>query len=230
MIYHLTHLSADLARAEYHTPSGRWHRAVPPPDAPRLEGGWPDMPADDQRACPHGGLYLRPRTLYRATNVRLSPLPPFAPLLAPIAYLPSPLALERGLSAPACAGDGYIYLSSAITAHCHIPPRSHLLTSVHALTDADAARAAAGALRRAHLVAPAEQVAACALRPADLARVLGDIAAAAPAWVASMRPVPEGQLHPGAGLVEILRAALAVVRGEPLPAPEPRTAEPKETP
>jgi len=230
MIHHHNHLGADLARAEYLAPTGRWHRAVPPADAPRTEGGWPDMPADGQRVCLNGGLYVRPRTLYRATTQRLSPLPPFAPAAAPIAYLPSPTALERGLFAPSCASDGYIYLQSAVRAHCYIPPRSHLLTSIHALTDADAARASAAALRRAHLVAPAEQVAACALRPADLARVLGDIAAAAPAWVDSMRPVPEGQLHPGAGLVDILRAALAVVRGEPLPAPEPRTTEPKETP
>jgi hypothetical protein len=112
------------------------------------------MPADDQRVCSHGGLWLTPRTLYRATSARLSPLPPFAPLAAPIAYLPSPLALERGLFAPscandatalerglfapACANDGYIYLTAAINAHCYIPPRSHLLTSIHALTDAEA--------------------------------------------------------------------------------------------
>jgi hypothetical protein len=205
----------DGAAAECMDGYGAWRRALPEP---------PDYPHMHQRRSPAGGLHMRAGVMYRATPRLLSHRPPLACVSRPLlGWCPSPMALERGLAPPTWDGAGLIYLRAAEAGReIDLPPDAHILSAIGLLTGADAAAGCAAALRRASLIAPAEQVVAAGLRgPDTLCRVLQDIHGAAPSWVAAMPRQPEGHLHPARDLVWVLACGLAVCRGLPLPPPPP---------
>lgn len=211
---HPVHFSATLRRAEYLTAQGQWHPLAPDPADP----GQHPWPPQDQPIADDGSITIRPGRCYRATPSRLSPCPPFpSGTRPPIHWHPSGLALELGLHV-SWDGIGSIYISAATSTAVHIQKGAHLISAHLLYTPADASAGAAAALRRAHMVTPAEQVVAAGERGPDiLARVLGDIRAAAPEWIAAMPRQPEGQLHPARDLLWILDCARAVALGKQLP-------------
>lgn len=212
--------SAALARTEILSPDGAWHPLTPDGDDAdaRDAYGWLIHSPPMGHPIHHdGSLTVRVGYRYRAPTRLLSHRPILAPASTPAtSWRPSAMALELGLDAPAWDGVGYLYLS-AQARHVHIPRDTILAHATLTLTPSDAAAGAAAALRRAYLIAPAEQVMA-ARSVGDLIGTLERVGEALPAWVASMGAEPASHLAV-AELPHLITCALAIARGDALPEP-----------
>lgn len=210
--------SAALARAEILSADGAWHPLTPDGDdaAERDAYGWlVHSPPMGHPIHHDGALSVRVGYRYRAPTRLLSRRPPFGPTGTPrLIWQPSAVALELGLDAPAYDGVGYLYLSASAFP-VRVPCDTILAHALLHLTPTDAALGAAAALRRAYLVAPAEQVMA-ARSVSDLIAILERHAAALPAWIESMGAAAPTQIAV-TELPHLIRCALAIARGEALP-------------